>query len=186
MLYQLSDSRHVRIGVSTKPTLTATQLTNAKADMLRLMAAYVYAVKELLRGEQGPSAELTRVLPHGMRGLSEDGGPGVLTSSGRSETVSRRTSYQAISKPGTVRRKRENSEDLEASAGSTNGREPLPSPVFGIHSSGVTLPDANASTPLLGDSEQNVEFHPYANTLRLPLPLVYVHGISYRSVNIIV
>lgn len=143
--------------------------------MLRLAVAYAYAVKRLLRGEQGPDAELARVLPRGMRGLSEDSGPGVLTSSRRTATESSRGDYQSTSGNGTVRRKREDSveeEDIEAFAGITNRAGPIPSPVFGFHRGSVSVPDANASTPLLGGSEQNVEFHAYANALKLPLPLV--------------
>jgi len=81
-----------------------------------------------------------------------------------------------------VRRKRENSSetDVEAGAGSGEGAESLPSPVFGVHDGGVRVSDASASTPLLGDSNQNIEFHPYANTLRLPLPLVIAHELTRR------
>lgn len=170
------------IGAPSKPTLTAAQLTHAKTDMLRLAVAYAYAVKNLLRGEQGSDAEVARVLPRGMRGLSEDGGPGILTSSGRSTTVSRRTSYQATSAQGTTRRKRESStdDDVEANAGAGNGTDSMATSTFGLNRGSITLPDANASTPLLGNVEQNIQFHAYANTLKLPLPLVYVLALASR------
>ena len=124
--------------------LTSETLKHQKKRTLQLLLAYAYAVKHHLRGEDGTDwPDYKDVLPASFARFNE---------TGLDRTAN--TSYSSI-----------NSADKGASAGKEgcSGRKK----VWNTQE----IP-SDASAPLLTDAHQTVEFHPYADGLSLPLPMM--------------
>lgn len=138
--------------------LTHAEVKRQKIETLRYCVGFVYAVKHYLRGEDGADhGDLAGVLPphfslHCDLGYTtHHDHPSVLSYAamqGSSHTsIGDRRSVDATKR---VKRKR-----------SKKNTGPQ------AHTPGST-------TPLLSDSHETVEFHPYADHMSMPLPLMYV------------
>ncbi|KAI5124785.1 hypothetical protein M0805_005419 [Coniferiporia weirii] len=142
--------------------MTHAQLRKAKVDALKLCVAFAYAVKHRLRGENGLDYDdYEGVLPRSITRYEEAG-----DNSSSSSPTSRNRIYDSVGSltPQMTRRKSEND-----------------SHKIHFHHASVTVSDQNASEPLLGDSHRTVQFHPRANMMRTPVPLVIAHELS-RSI----
>ncbi|KAG8217466.1 hypothetical protein J3R82DRAFT_5611 [Butyriboletus roseoflavus] len=140
------------------PRLTHADVKRQKIEILRYCVGFVYAVKHYLRGEDGADyGDLAGVLPphfssHGDLGYNINRHhPSVLSYAamqGSSDaSIGDRRSVDATKR---VKRKR-----------SKKNTGPQ------THTPGST-------TPLLSDSHETVEFHPYADHMSMPLPLMFV------------
>lgn len=136
---------------------THAEVKRQKIETLRYCVGFVYAVKHYLRGEDGADyGDLTGVLPphfslHANLGYATNHGhPSVRSyvhGSVSDASISDRPSVNA-----TKRVKRKRSKKNTGPHGQTPG----------------------SSTPLLSHSHQTVEFHPYADQISMPLPLMFV------------
>lgn len=139
--------------------LTHAEVKRQKIETLRYCLGFVYAVKHYLRGEDGADyGDLAGVLPphFSLRGdlgyTTNRSHPSVLPyaamqGSASDPSISDRRSVDATKR---VKRKR--------SKKNTDSQAYTPGP----------------TTPLLSDSYQTVEFHPYADHISMPLPLMFV------------
>jgi len=146
------------LGRTPTSALTTAQLRRQKIDALQYCVAFAYAVKHYLRAEDGLDHEdYAGVLPASFT-RSDD--LGYSTRHGKSSP----TSYAATSpvvdgistKPDATKRiRRKRSKKALQTQATASG----------------------ATTPLLSDSHQTIEFHPYADRMSMPLPLMFVTGI---------
>lgn len=143
---------------------THAEVKRQKIEILQYCLGFVYAVKHYLRGEDGAHhGDLARVLPphfslHGDLGYTtKHGHPSVLSYAATQGSTSDTSINDRRSVDATKRVKRKRSK-------STNPQAHTPHP----------------TTPLLSDSHQTVEFHPYADRISIPLPLMFVFLRSYR------
>lgn len=128
-----------------KTLLTPENLKKQKVRALRLLLSYAFAVKHHLRGEEGTEwPDYQDVLPAGFTRFDQIG---------FDRTAN--TSYSSIGMPN---------KDATLGRTAASGRVKMSD-----SQTIVTTP----TTPLLTDSHQTVEFHPYADSLSLPLPMVY-------------
>ncbi|KAI6028345.1 Bestrophin, RFP-TM, chloride channel-domain-containing protein [Pisolithus orientalis] len=143
-------------------TLTTTEVKRRKMEVLQCCVAFVYAVKHYLRGEEGAEYDdLNAVLPQrfarydGLGYNTTRGGASPTSYAATSEnTIGESESIPRPSPDATKRIRRKRSKKF------LDGRA------------------AKSSTPLLGDSHQTIEFHPYADQMSIPLPLVIAHELS--------
>ena len=147
--------------VNTQARVLNSQLTHAevkhqKIETLRYCLGFVYAVKHYLRGEDGADyGDLAGVLPphfslHGDLGYTTNHGhPSVLSYAAMQGSASDASISDRRSVDATKRVKRKRSKKNMG-------------------------PPPGCTTPLLSDSHQTVEFHPYADHISIPLPLMFV------------
>ncbi|KAG6337217.1 hypothetical protein ID866_1889 [Astraeus odoratus] len=149
---------HIK-GKTPTSNLPNAELRRQKVEALQFCVSFAYAVKHYLRGEDGADYDdLARVLPPRFGRFDE---------LGRNTNRASPTSYSATASingesNGTVRplsdatkrvRRKRSKKDLD-------GRS------IGL------------STPLLGSSHQTIEFHPYADKMSIPLPLLIAHELT--------
>lgn len=139
--------------------LTHAELKHKKIEALRYCLGFVYAVKHYLRGEDGADyGDLSGVLPphfslHGDLGYTiNHDHPSVLSYAAMQGSTSDASISDRRSVDATKRVKRKRSKKNTGQQGHTPG----------------------STTPLLSDSHQTVEFHPYADHISMPLPLMFV------------
>ncbi|KAG0705161.1 Bestrophin, RFP-TM, chloride channel-domain-containing protein [Suillus ampliporus] len=167
-------SRMVWINVSLPPTedhpahvlgktptsnLTTAQLRHQKIETLQYCVAFAYAVKHYLRNEDGPGCEdYAGVLPASFTRFDD---LGYSTRQG----IPPPTSYAATSpvSDGT-----NNNHDATKRVRRKRSKKPLVA---------HTTP-SGSTTPLLSNSHQTIEFHPYADRMSMPFPLVIAHELS--------
>jgi putative membrane protein len=140
-------------GKTPTPGLTAAQLKHQKIEALQFCVAFAFAVKHYLRNEDGPDYDdYAGVLP---------------TSFTRTHTLGY-TTAQGSPSP--------NSYDAASSASdSTHNGPDATKRIRRKRSKKPLVGNAAASTtPLLSNSHQTVEFHPYADRMTMPFPLVFV------------
>lgn len=153
--------------INTQARVINSQLTHAevrrqKIETLRFCLGFVYAVKHYLRGEDGADYDdLAGVLPphfflHGDLGYATNHGHPVLSHAAMQVSTSDTSINDRRSVDATKRVKRKRSKK------NTGPQAHTPSP----------------TTPLLGDSHQTVEFHPYADHISMPLPLMFVFYVA--------
>lgn len=142
-------------------TLTSAEVRRHKIEALRFCVSFAYAVKHYLRAEDGAEYDdLAEVLPSRFARFDEGG---YNTSRGRVSP----SSYAVT-------------EDANGDSESTGQRSPNATKRVRRKRS-KKGPDGRApgsSTPLLGQSYQTIEFHPYADRLTTPLPLIIAHQLS--------
>jgi len=139
--------------------LTHAELKSQKIEALRYCLGFVYAVKHYLRGEDGANyGDLAGVLPPHFS-LHDDLGyttnhrhPSVLSYAVMQGSISDASICDRHSVDATKRVKRKRSKKNRGQQMCTPG----------------------STTPLLSDSHQTVEFHPYADRISMPLPLMLV------------
>jgi len=137
------------------PELTHVDVKRQKIETLRYCLGFVYAVKHYLRGEDGADYDdLTGILPphfcaHGDLGYATDRGHGSLPYATAQGCDGSIRSGDATKR---IKRKRSKKSPQTQTPGST--------------------------TPLLGGSHRVVEFHPYADHISMPLPLIIAHEIT--------
>ncbi|KAG1800850.1 Bestrophin, RFP-TM, chloride channel-domain-containing protein [Suillus plorans] len=147
------------LGKTPTSALTTAQLKRQKIEVLQFCVAFACAVKHYLRNEDGPDYDdYTGILPASFTRIHD---LGYTTAQGRSSPKSYdATSSASDSAPNNpdatkrVRRKR---------------------------SKKILVGHATASastTPLLSNSHQTVEFHPYADRMSIPFPLLIAHELS--------
>lgn len=139
--------------------LTHAEVKRQKIEILRYCLGFVYAVKHYLRGEDGADyGDLTGVLPphfsvHGDLGYTTNHSqPSVLPYAAMQGSTSDASISDRRSVDATKRVKRKRSKK------NVDPQTYTPGP----------------ATPLLSDSYQTVEFHPYADHISMPLPLMFV------------
>ena len=139
--------------------LTHAELKHQKIEALRYCLGFVYAVKHYLRGEDGADyGDLTGVLPphfslHGDLGYTiNHDHPSVLSYAAMQGSTPAASISDRRSADATKRIKRKRSKKDRGQQSHTPG----------------------STTPLLSDSHQTVEFHPYADHISMPLPLMFV------------
>jgi ion channel-forming bestrophin family protein len=144
------------VGKTPSSALTNAQLRSQKVETLQYCVAFAYAVKHYLREEDGLDYEdYAGVLPASFTRPDE---LGYSTRQGRSSP----TSYAATS---------------PVSDGNGSNSKPDATKRIRRKRSKKLPPQATvsgATTPLLSDSHQTIEFHPYADRLSMPLPLMFV------------
>lgn len=141
-----SNLKSSRYNASDDKTLfTPEKLKQQKVLALKLLLSYAFAVKHHLRGEDGTKwPDYEDVLPTGFARFDQIGYD-------RTTNTSYSPASSAQSKSPSISRKQSAKDQM-----------------WNPHTS---LP--NSQTPLLVDSHQTVEFHPYADELSLPLPMMY-------------
>lgn len=143
------------LGKTPTSTLTTAQLRRQKIEILQYCVAFAYAVKHYLRGEDGLDYEdYAGVLP---ASFTQADDLGYNTHQGRASP----TSYAAIP-PGSD---------------GTNNKPDATKRIRRKRSKKLPATTSGATTPLLSDSHQTVEFHPYADRMSMPLPLMFVTEI---------
>ncbi|KAH7930864.1 UPF0187-domain-containing protein [Leucogyrophana mollusca] len=149
-------------GKTPTSELTSSQLRRQKIEALQYCVAFVYAVKHYLRGEDGIDYEdYTGVLPASFDSFDEMGYNTRHTSPVVSYSATRKHSL-ASPQVGTTGER--------VSPDATKRVRPKRS------KKSMRGPGASGSTtPLLATT---VEFHPYADHLSLPLPLIIAHELS--------
>lgn len=141
-------------GKTVTPTLTSMEVRRRKVEALQFCVAFAYAVKHYLRAEDGTDYDdLAEVLPPRFARFDE---VGYNTSRGHVST-----SYAAV----------DNDDEDSESAGQ---RSPDATKRVRRKRSKKALDGRipGSATPLLGNSHQTIEFHPYAERLTTPLPLM--------------
>ncbi|KAG6376097.1 Bestrophin, RFP-TM, chloride channel-domain-containing protein [Boletus reticuloceps] len=149
----------------SNPQLTHAELKRQKIEVLRYCLGFVFAVKHYLRGEDGTDyGDLTGVLPPH---FSFHDGLGYTTSHKYSSVPSCAVMQGSVSDASISDRRSVDATKRVRRKRSKKNIGPQPN----THTPGCT-------TPLLGDSHQTVEFHPYADYISMPLPLIIAHEIS--------
>ncbi|OJA10404.1 hypothetical protein AZE42_03537 [Rhizopogon vesiculosus] len=148
------------LGKTPSSALTTAQLRRQKIEILQYCIAFAYAVKHYLREEGGLDYEdYADVLPASFTRADD------LGYSTRQGTPSP-TSYAATASPA-----------LDG----TNNKHDATKRIRRKRSKKAPLAHATvsgATTPLLSDSHQTIEFHPYADRMSMPLPLIIAHELS--------
>lgn len=146
------------LGKTPISPLTTAQLRRQKIEALQFCVAFVFAVKHYLRNEDGPDYDdYTGVLPASFTRIHD---LGYTTDRGRSSPKF----YDAAS---SVSDGTNNSPDATKRIRRKRSKKTL-----------VGHAAASASTPLLSNSHQTVEFHSYADRMTMPFPLVIAHELS--------
>ncbi|KAG9318428.1 hypothetical protein JVU11DRAFT_519 [Chiua virens] len=147
----------------TNPPLSHAELKRQKIETLRYCLGFVYAVKHYLRGEDGGEyADLAGVLP-----------PRFCLHRSLGHTTNKSQPFVA-SYAATQGDPSNTSAGDRRSADATKRVKPKRSK----KNVGATNQSSGSTTPLLSDSHQTVEFHPYADHISMPLPLIIAHEIS--------
>lgn len=142
------------LGKTPTSALTTAQLKHQKIEALQFCVAFAFAVKHYLRNEDGPDYDdYAGVLPTSFTHVF-----GCNTAQGRSSP----NSYDAASSASDSL---PNSPDATKRIRRKRSKKPL-------------IGHAGASTPLLSNSHQTVEFHPYADQMTMPFPLIIAHELS--------
>ncbi|KAL4074488.1 Bestrophin, RFP-TM, chloride channel-domain-containing protein [Scleroderma yunnanense] len=151
---------HIK-GKMLTSNLTSTEVRRQKVEALQYCISFAYAVKHYLRAEDGTDYEdLAGVLPPHFARFDE---VGYNTSRGRVSPVSYAATENANEETeSTDRRSPDATKRVQRkrSKKALDGRAP------------------GSLTPLLGNSHQTIEFHPYAGRMTMPLPLVIAHELS--------
>ncbi|KAG1778529.1 Bestrophin, RFP-TM, chloride channel-domain-containing protein [Suillus placidus] len=146
------------LGKTPASALTTTQLKRQKIEALQFCVAFACAVKHYLRNEDGPDYDdYAGVLPASFTRFHD---LGYTTAQGRSSP----NSYDAASSAS-------DSTNNHPDATKRIRRKRSKKPLIG-HAA------ASSTTPLLSNSHQTVEFHPYADQMTMPFPLVIAHELS--------
>ncbi|KIJ69470.1 hypothetical protein HYDPIDRAFT_172861 [Hydnomerulius pinastri MD-312] len=149
---------HIK-GKTPTSDLTHGELKRQKIEALQFCVSFAYAVKHYLRGEDGVDYDdLAAVLPPHFARSDE---LGYNTRQGRASP----TSYAATGTDGS------SSDRASPDATKRVRRKRSKKTIDGVRAAGST-------TPLLGNSHQTVEFHPYADHITIPFPLVIAHELS--------
>lgn len=144
------------LGKTPTSALTTAQLKHQKIEALQFCVAFAFAVKHYLRNEDGPDYDdYAGVLPTSFTRIHD---LGYNTAQGRSSP----NSYDAASSASDSL---PNSPDATKRIRRKRSKKPL-------------IGHAGASTPLLSNSHQTVEFHPYADQMTMPFPLIIAHELS--------
>lgn len=147
------------LGKTPTSALTTAQVKRQKIEAMQFCVAFAYAVKHYLRSEDGPDYDdYTGVLPASFTRFDD---LGYNTGHGRSSP----SSYDAASS---------GSDGANNNPDATKRIRPKRSKKLLV---GHT-PAPGSSTPLLSNTHQTVEFHPYADRMSLPFPLVIAHELS--------
>lgn len=147
------------LGKTPASALTTAQLKHQKIEALQFCVAFTFAVKHYLRNEDGPDYDdYAGVLPTSFTRIHD---LGYTTAQGRSSP----NSYDAASSASDSTH---NSPDATKRIRRKRSKKTLVS-----HAATST-----STTPLLSNSHQTVEFHPYANRMTMPFPLVIAHELS--------
>ncbi|EGN95980.1 hypothetical protein SERLA73DRAFT_170419 [Serpula lacrymans var. lacrymans S7.3] len=150
-------SAHIK-GKTPVSNLTASQLHRQKVEALRYCLAFAYAVKHYLRGEDGiHHDDYTGILPPSFARFDEVG----YNTQHSSPTVAYSATKHAVT----------------GQNGSTSGPE-SPDATKRVRPKRSKKNLSGQNTPLLSKSHQTVEFHPYADRLSFPLPLMIAHELS--------
>ncbi|KAF8579457.1 hypothetical protein K439DRAFT_1654555 [Ramaria rubella] len=141
-------ARHSATDDKTLPS--SENLKQQKIRALKLLLSYAFAVKHHLRGEDGTDwPDYKDVLPSSFARFDQIGYDH--TANGSYSSIAVGNKDGSVGKKGSRRSK-----------------------VWSSSQAVVT----DATTPLLTDSHQTVEFHPYAADLCLPLPMVIAHEVT--------
>ncbi|KAG1903908.1 Bestrophin, RFP-TM, chloride channel-domain-containing protein [Suillus fuscotomentosus] len=147
------------LGKTPTSALTTAQLKRQKIEVLQFCVAFAFAVKHYLRNEDGPdyddytgilSASFTRIHDLGYTTAQDRPSP-------KSYDATSSASDSAHNSPDATKRVRRK------------------------RSKKMLVGHATASastTPLLSNSHQTVEFHPYADRMSIPFPLLIAHELS--------
>ncbi|KAG1832671.1 Bestrophin, RFP-TM, chloride channel-domain-containing protein [Suillus variegatus] len=147
------------LGKTPTSALTTAQLKRQKIEVLQFCVAFAFAVKHYLRNEDGPDYDdYTGILPASFTRIHD---LGYTTAQDRSSPKS----YDATSSASDSAH---NSPDATKRVRRKRSKKML-----------VGHATASASTtPLLSNSHQTVEFHPYADRMSIPFPLLIAHELS--------
>lgn len=163
-------------GKSPTPSLTPTQLSQRKAEMLKLCLTFAYAVKHYLREEDGLNwNDYIGVVPHSFLKVHD---PRTRSTSAASST--RKGTYNATdvlaspedSRSGSVERLIGRAADVEQG---DMEETPAATKRVRVKRSKDKLPTAR--TALLGPEYQTITFDSYTEST-IPLPLVVAHEIT--------
>jgi putative membrane protein len=157
-------------GKTPTSELTAAQLRRRKIEAIKLAVSFAFATKHYLREEDGIYFEdYADVLPASFARFDETGYNTQRTTTPTSYAATRDNS-KTPSAEGTRSRSGRTSPAPDRTPDATKRVRPKrrkPNASF-----------AGLNSPLLGDTHRTVEFHPFADHLTLPLPLVIAHELA--------
>ncbi|KAJ7632436.1 Bestrophin, RFP-TM, chloride channel-domain-containing protein [Roridomyces roridus] len=148
-------------GKTPTSDVTEHQLRRKKVEILRLCLSFVFAVKHYLRGEDGLHWEDYRgVLPASFTRSDETGYNTMHTTASNSNAATMNNSLVA---------------EFHGSSTDTINRKPDATKRVRPKRS---KPNVTSATPLLAGTNRTVEYHPFADEVSMPLPLVIAHEIT--------